>query len=151
MFFILYILWIVFNGKITFEILWLGALICGGIYLLCWKFFGYDIKKEQSYYKKIPLVIKYLFVLMVEILKANLVVVKLVLSGKKVNPVLVEFSTGLRTEAAKFILSHSITLTPGTITVELKEDAFVVHCLDKSMSSGMEDSHFVQLLKKMEN
>ena len=151
MFFILYILWIVFNGKITFEILWLGALICGGIYLLCWKFFGYDIKKERSYYKKIPLVIKYLFVLMVEILKANLVVVKLVLSGKKVNPVLVEFSTGLRTEAAKFILSHSITLTPGTITVELKEDAFVVHCLDKSMSGGMEDSHFVQLLKKMEN
>ena len=151
MFFILYILWIVFNGKITFAILWLGALVCGGIYLLCWKFFGYDIKKERSYFKKIPLVIKYLFVLMIEILKANLVVVKLVLSGKKVNPVLVEFSTGLRTEAAKFILSHSITLTPGTITVELKEDAFVVHCLDKSMSSGMEDSNFVQLLKKMEN
>ena len=151
MFFILYILWIVFNGKITFEILWLGALICGGIYLLCWKFFGYNIKKEWLYFKKTPLVFRYLFVLFWEIFKANLVVVKLVLSGKKVYPALVEFKTSLRSEAAKFILSHSITLTPGTITVELKDDTFVVHCLDKSMSEGMEDSSFVELLKKLEN
>ena len=48
------------------------------------------------------------------------------------------------------ILADSITLTPGTITVELTENKFMIHCLDQTMAEGMEDSSFVQLLRKIE-
>ena len=65
-------------------------------------------------------------------------------------PVLVRVYTDLKTETARVILANSITLTPGTITVSLAGNELLVHCLDKSLSQGMEDSVFVQLLKKME-
>lgn len=150
MFFILFFLWLIFNGKVTVEILWIGALVCGGIYLLCWKFFGYSPRRELRYAKKTALFIRYIGLLLAEIFKANLIVVRMILSKRKVKPVLVEFTTDLRTDLAKVILSHSITLTPGTITVELKGDTFVVNCLDESMAEGLDDSGFIHLLKKME-
>lgn len=150
MFFILFFLWLIFNGKVTVEILWIGALVCGGIYLLCWKFFGYSPRQELRYARKTVLFIRYIGLLLAEIFKANLIVVRMILSKRKVKPVLVEFTTDLRTDLAKVILSHSITLTPGTITVELKGDTFVVNCLDESMAEGLDDSDFIHLLKKME-
>ena len=151
MFLVLLALWLIFNGKITFEIIWLGVLICGAVYLLCWKFFGYSPKNELRFVKLGWLIIEYAGLLVAEIFKANLVVVRLVLLNKKVNPVLVTFKSDLKTNAAKVLLSHSITLTPGTITVELKDNVFIVHCLDESMADGINESGFVKLLRKMES
>ena len=48
------------------------------------------------------------------------------------------------------LLANSITLTPGTITVSVEDDRFCVHCLDKELAEGMEDSVFVKLLEEME-
>ena len=47
-------------------------------------------------------------------------------------------------------LANSITLTPGTITVSLEENRYVIHCLDKSFSEGLNESSFVRLLARME-
>ena len=65
-------------------------------------------------------------------------------------PVIVKVHTNLKTETAKVILANSITLTPGTITVSLTGQELLVHCLDKSLAEGMEDSAFVKLLEEME-
>ena len=48
------------------------------------------------------------------------------------------------------MLANSITLTPGTITVSVEGDKFLVHCLDKELAAGLEDSVFVELLEEME-
>ena len=58
--------------------------------------------------------------------------------------------TDLKSETAKVMLANSITLTPGTITVSLEDDTLLVHCLDKTLSEGMEDSEFVKMLEKLE-
>ena len=65
-------------------------------------------------------------------------------------PVIVKFRTSLKKEVTRVILANSITLTPGTITVSLEEDELTVHCLDKSLAEGMEDSIFVKMLEKMD-
>ena len=65
-------------------------------------------------------------------------------------PVLVSFSSDMKTDLGKAFLANAITLTPGTITVMLENSEFVVHCLDKSLAAGMDSSVFVQLLKKLE-
>ena len=92
-----------------------------------------------------------MYVLLKEIVKANLTVTHMILTQKEVmEPVIVTFKTKLQTETAKVILANSITLTPGTITVSLEEDEFVVHCLDKSLAEGIESSCFVELLERME-
>ena len=151
MFFLLLLLWIVFNGKVTFEIVWIGAIISAGVYLLCWKFFGYTPRRELKFFKKSLFIVQYVFLLIWEILKANFAVVHFILSKKPAKPVLVTFESDLKSDTANVVLSHSITLTPGTITVELKGNTFVVHCLDESMAEGMNNSMFVKLLRKLES
>lgn len=63
---------------------------------------------------------------------------------------MVKFKTNLKTRPGRILLANSITLTPGTITVSLSDDEYVVHCLDKSLAQGIDSSIFVELLEKME-
>ena len=65
-------------------------------------------------------------------------------------PVIIRFRTDLKTRTARVILANSITLTPGTITVSIEDDELTVHCLDRSMAEGMDDSVFVHALRRLE-
>ena len=151
MLFVLFALWLVFNGKVTLEIVLFGIGLSLAVYLFCWKFLEYSPKKELLALRLLPQGIGYFFVLVWEVAKANWEAVKLIVSPKyEVEPLLVTFRTNLKTDLARTVLANSITLTPGTITVELTEDEFKVHCLDKEMAEGIEDSVFVRLLMKME-
>lgn len=151
MYFIFFLLWIVFNGKVTMEIVVLGLLISAAIYAFICKFMNHSIRKDIVIAKKILLMIKYIGVLIWEIVKANVATIKMIFSMKYITePVIVRFTTDLKTETAKVVLANSITLTPGTITVSLEGDEFVVHCLDKDFSEGLNDSIFVKMLLKLE-
>ena len=148
---VLFLLWLVFNGKVTLEIVLFGIGLSLAVYLFCWKFLEYSPKRELLALRLLPQGIGYFFVLIKEILAANFATISLIISPKyDVEPVLVTFCSGLKSDLAKTVLANSITLTPGTITVELTEDEFKVHCLDKDMAEGLADSVFVRLLKKME-
>ena len=143
--------WIIFNGAVTPEILVLGALTSTAMFWFVCRFMDYSMEKERKFYKKVPLFAHYIVVLLKEILKANAAVFRMILTRKEdIEPVLVHVRTDLKTEAARVILANSITLTPGTITVSMTERQLLVHCLDKSLAEGMEDSVFVELLRKME-
>lgn len=151
MYILFFILWIVFNGRITLEITIFGIVISAAVYLFICKFMDYDPKTELMYIKKAPCFIEYLFVLIKEIVVANVAAIKLVLSPRQViEPCIVEFNTELKSKLSRFLLANSITLTPGTITVSVEGNHFTVHCLDKSLSEGMEDSDFVRILRKIE-
>ena len=146
-----FIVWIIFNGRVTLEIVLFGFAISGLMFAFVCKFMDYSMEKERKFYKKCPLFCKYAVLLVKEIIKANLAVCYLILTRREVTePVLVKVHTNLKTETARVILANSITLTPGTITVSLTGQELLVHCLDKSLAEGMEDSEFVKLLKAME-
>lgn len=111
----------------------------------------YSLKKEILLFRLIPLFVQYFWVLVEEIVKANVCVLKIIVApDKQPEPALFYFDTKLQTGLAKVMLANSITLTPGTITVAVEENRFCVHCLDKELAEGMEDSVFVKLLEKME-
>ena len=146
-----FIVWIIFNGRVTLEIVLFGIAISGLMFAFVCKFMDYSMEKERKFYKKLPLFCKYAVLLVKEIIKANLAVCYLILTRREVTePVLVKVHTNLKTETARVILANSITLTPGTITVSLAGQELLVHCLDKSLAEGMEDSEFVRLLEAME-
>lgn len=151
MFILLLLLWIVFNGKCTLEIFLFGIGFSALIYAFLCKFTDYSVKKDIKYFTAVPLVILYLLNLIWEIILANIHILPFLFkSTKKQHPVLVKYKTSLKTPIARFVLANSITLTPGTITVELNEDELTIHCLDKSLCSDTDESSFVKLLKKME-
>jgi multicomponent Na+:H+ antiporter subunit E len=63
--------------------------------------------------------------------KANLDVAMRVLSpGLQLRPGIVRMKTSLKTDIARTFLANSITLTPGTMTVEIKEDILYIHWID---------------------
>lgn len=146
-----FVAWIIFNGRITLEISLFGIAVAGLMFGFICKFMDYSVEKERALYKKVPLFGKYVVLLIREIIKANLVVCRMILTRREVmEPVIVKVPTNLKTETAKVILANSITLTPGTITVSLTDQELLVHCLDKTLAEGMEDSEFVKLLEQME-
>ena len=146
-----FIAWIIFNGRITLEISLFGLAVAGLMFGFICKFMDYSVEKERALYKKVPLFGKYAVLLIREIIRANLVVCRIILTRREVvEPVIVKVPTNLKTETAKVILANSITLTPGTITVSLTDQELLVHCLDKSLAEEMEDSEFVKLLEQME-
>ena len=133
------------------EIVLFGLAIATLMFAFICKFMNYSIKKEIWFFKNFFLLLWYVIVLAVEILKANFAVVKMIFYVKyEIEPALVTFKSPLKTEFANFLLANSITLTPGTITVSMEKGEFVVHCLDKELAVGMDDSIFVHLLKKLE-
>ena len=77
--------------------------------------------------------------LLYEVFLANLHVVYLVLRPDKLRPQVVRFRTGLRSDVARATLGNSITLTPGTITMDISDDEFFVHAVsDKAAASVIE-------------
>ena len=151
MFFLFFFLWIILNGRITVEIVIFGLILSAVLFYFICRFMDYSMKKELMLFHLIPLFFQYFYVLIQEIVKANLCVLKIIISPEiQPEPALVYFGTDLQSELSKVILANSITLTPGTITVSLEDNRFCVHCLDRELAEGMENSVFVELLKKME-
>ena len=146
-----FLVWIVFNGRITLEIALFGIAVSCAVFAFICRFMDYSLRKELRFYKLAPAFVQYLYHLVKEIIAANLAVSRMILTRKEqMEPVIVHVHTDLKSETARVMLANSITLTPGTITVSMTENDLLVHCLDKSLSEGMEDSVFLRLLKKME-
>ena len=151
MYILFFLLWIIFNGQITLEIVVFGILISAAMYAFICKFMDYSFKKERIVLREAGYIIEYLTVLFWEIVKANMETIRFIIARKHKNqPVLVSFTTDLKTRTAKAILANSITLTPGTITVALEEDELIVHALDETLIEGIDESIFVRMLRKME-
>lgn len=151
MYVLLFCFWLLLNGNVTLEIVLLGLAVTALMALLEYTLFGYTPKTEGMLLRKAPVFCAYIPVLMWEILKAGWAVSKVVLFRRyKVTPTLVTFRTNLKTEFGRFLLANSITLTPGTITVQVKGDRLTVHCLDKSMLDTSDDGVFQRWIRKLE-
>ncbi|MBR3395509.1 MAG: Na+/H+ antiporter subunit E [Firmicutes bacterium] len=151
MFVFLLALWIVFNGRVTAETVLLGLVFAAAIFAFLCRFMDYSIEKERKLFRLLPLLVRYLCVLVVEIVKSTFGACRFIVSPTLPHdPLICKFRTPLQTEPARVLLANSITLTPGTITVSLDDGLYTVHCLDKSMAEGIERSRFVQLLLRME-
>lgn len=151
MYVLLFCFWLLLNGNVTLEIVLLGLAVTALMALLEYTLFGYTPKTEGMLLRKAPVFCAYIPVLMWEILKAGWAVSKVVLFRRyKVTPALVTFRTNLKTEFGRFLLANSITLTPGTITVQVNGDRLTVHCLDKSMLDTSDDGVFQRWIRKLE-
>lgn len=151
MYFIFLLFWILLNGKLNVEILCFGVVISFAVYAFCWKFLGYSPRKDLLFARILGYAAAYAVLLIAEIVKANIGVLREIYTEKtEVEPCIVQFTSPFQSDIYNVILADSITLTPGTITVDLNGQEFTVHCLDKSMSEGLDSSSFVRLLSKIE-
>ncbi len=78
--------------------------------------------------RRVAYFIAFLFVFLIEMIKANLNMARIVLSPKlPVKPGIVEIETKLKQPSAKLFLGNAITLTPGTMTLDYIGDKAYIH------------------------
>ena len=151
MIFVLYILWFIFSNAVTAETAVSGAVVCSFLYFFLCRFLGYSLKKDIMALKKIPSFIVFLLILFFHIVMSNIGVIRVIRSvKKKPDSEIITFNPGLKKFSSKCIFANSITITPGTFTVGLKNGVYSVHALTPEFSEGLEDSTILKRLKNME-
>jgi multicomponent Na+:H+ antiporter subunit E len=81
---------------------------------------------------------RYLLWLFWKMVKANLQVAWFILHPRlPVDPTFIVFEANLKSDLARVVLANSITLTPGTITVDLKDHRLLVHALAPATASAL--------------
>lgn len=153
---LLFLFYLLLNNRFspdagTLQVLISGLLIVGAVCLFANRALDIPWAAELVFWRVLGLFLLYALTLIWEILKANAAVIRIVLGRKtKPQPVIVRFRVPLKRGFTRMLLANSITLTPGTVTVDAEDGVYTVHCLDRSMADGMEDSVFVRQLLRME-
>jgi len=134
-FIIMFGTWVVLSGKFDPFHLSLGLISCGIVAYLSSDllFSSPRIKGLLAQWARF---IRYIPWLMVEIIKANLHVLYLAFHPRMmelIDPRIIKFQSKLKSNLALVTFANSITLTPGTITVDISVDGdFKVHAIDKA-------------------
>ena len=146
-------LWVIFNGRITAEIVIAGIFLSFMLDVFVKRFMQIHFTGAtfMKFLKLFPYAVIYVIVLLTETVKANFSLAGLLLAQDvDIEPCLVKFRTPLKSSAAKIALANSLTLAAGGVTVSVKGDEFLVHTLNRNTAGGLEGSVFERLLARME-
>ena len=139
-FVMLFAFWLVFSGHFDAFHLSLGLICCVAVSTL-----SYDLVLPDTLSSRSAMIawrfVQYTPWLLYEVVVANFHVLALVLQPRRVRPQVVRFKTGLKSDLAKVTLANSITLTPGTITMDVDGDEFYVHAVsdEAAQSATLDD------------
>jgi len=138
-FIILFLFWIVMSGRFDLFHLTLGVISCAIVSHISHDLLFKDIKAKDRHIEIIRF-IKYLPWLFYQIVVANFYVAYLALDpmmSERIDPRIIKFKTRLKKEMSLVTFGNSITLTPGTITVLIKEGYYYVHAIDMISAKGL--------------
>lgn len=138
-FFTMLAFWVLLSGMFDAFHLSLGVVSC---LLVTW--FSHDLlfygEKKRYWLRGLLGIALYVPWLFWQILLANLQVAYIVLHPRMIDlidPCLIRFETTLKRTISKVTFAQSITLTPGTITVNIHENEFTVYALTRSAAEDL--------------
>ena len=134
----LFIIWLIANATLASETMYTGLAISAFIALVFSAF-----ARVYSVVRWSPIVLYYyliyLSVFFIELIKANIKVMRLVFSPRiDIKPGILEIKTELKSPIGRLALANTITLTPGTLVVDIKDDSLFVHCINVSSTDQIE-------------
>ncbi len=129
-FFIAFIFWILLNNSFEPIRLGIGAILSFTLAIIfcsrCDVFSELKLTPTALFYTLI-----YMFVFLYELVKSNFDVARRVITPSlPINPGIVEVKTKLKSKMGRMILANSITLTPGTLTIDIQDDILYIHWID---------------------
>ncbi|MFL2821081.1 MAG: Na+/H+ antiporter subunit E [Candidatus Puniceispirillales bacterium] len=147
LFIVLFGFWLLMSGYYTPLILSLGVISC----LLCvyLTIKGKFLDNETLPIYFFPRLIQYTLWLIKEILKSNIATAKVIIT-KSEEPELFSVKATQKTNEGKVTYANSITLTPGTVTTQIKNDIFEVHALTKDFGDDVRSSDMDKMVTWLE-
>jgi multicomponent Na+:H+ antiporter subunit E len=138
-FIVLFMFWIFMSGQVDWWHLSWGVLSCALVAAISHDFLYQDIRSKGRT-KEAILFIAYIPWLLAQIIYANVYIAYLALHPKMprlIDPHIIKFKTRLKKDLAVVTFANSITLTPGTITVVIREGYFYVHAINKKIAEAL--------------
>ena len=136
-------LWLLWSGHYTPLFLGLGFASCMFVVVLSIRMDIVDPDGHPVHTSK--RLIPYIPWLLWEVVKANIDVASLILSPKlKISPNIIEVEAIQKSELGQTIYANSITLTPGTISIDVKDGKITVHAISKQAAQALVDSDMDQ-------
>ncbi len=119
--------WLLWSGLYKPLLLGLGALSVG---LCLWLARRIGVFDEPSPFATVFRLPRFWGWLLVEIVKSSIDVARVVLDPKlPISPTVIRFDTRCKGPLGQAIVGNSITLSPGTVTLDVYTDSVTVHCL----------------------
>ena len=132
---IIAITWLLLSGLYKPIVLTLGALSCVLTVYVVHRTGFFDDSTSLHVLPRMP---GYWFRLCIDIVKSSLAVTRVILDPKlPISPTVVEFDAAPKGPVGQVILGNSITLSPGTVTVDMYEGRLSVHCLTQEGAEAL--------------
>lgn len=147
---LLAVFWIINSGHFDALLLSLGVLS-----ILIVMYISRRMAKVSGDYQppvilspKLPL---YVVWLMKEIVKSNIEVILCIWQKKPaIEPRVIKVKASQQSDLFKVLYANSITMTPGTVTLEIEGDEFTVHALTRSAREGLESGDMDKHVRELE-
>lgn len=128
--------WLLWSGIYKPLLLWLGAISCALSVYIAYRVGFFARTTGLHVIPKLP---RFSLWLLVEIFKSSLEVVRIVLNPRlPISPTVVYIDAKPEGPIGQVILSNSITLTPGTVTLDVFNNRLSVHCLTREGAKALE-------------
>ena len=132
----LFVFWVIFSNHFDGLHLGLGVVCCALVAVL-----SHDLlfpnAQSLSWPRQVWRFCLYIPWLLREIVAANFHVVYLVFRPGQIRPQVIRFRTRLKSDMARVAFGNSITLTPGTITLDIQDGEFHVHALSEKAAQSV--------------
>lgn len=152
LFILLLAFWIALTGTFDPATVVIGA---GASALVVWfnadSLFQKDEVAKRSF-KTVGRMLRVMAIVLFEVVKSNIHVAKIVLSKKMpIDPGFVKVRNPLKRAWNQTLYANAITLTPGTLTVDMDQEHILVHGLVKSEVAGLEESKMERAFRALED
>ena len=145
---VLALIWCMLQEKLSVTEFIIGAILGYGIIFMLKRVLDDDkeVRRPSSLGASFSLVLRvffYMIIFIKEVIKANLKVAKIVLSPQlKITPGIIAYKMDLKTDPGITLLANSITLTPGTLSVDISKDrkTLYIHALHIEDAAELEQS-----------
>ena len=137
----LFILWMLLSGQYTVDshlILFLGLASCAFVVAIALRMKIAD--REGHPIHLLGPSLRYIPWLLWAIVKSNIDVTRCILNPRlPISPTLVKVKAGQQSELGQTIFANSITLTPGTVSLDVEEGVILVHALTRESAEEVAD------------
>lgn len=145
----LFVLWLLLSGHYDPLLLSLGAVSC---MLVAWIAYRMDVADHEGHPIHLTWrVLLYWIWLFWEIIKSNIQVARLILAPRlAISPTVIKVKASQPDDLGHVTYANSITLTPGTVSIDVRNATIEVHAITREMAESLQTGEMDRRVTRME-